>query len=197
MFITHATLNQDKVDSKRTQTEVAYNLLKMVKGKEEDIVEDMIDNIKIKDDIGNDDRLINFSSNSKLQLKTANSYLMWHYNFIPLTFVLRPILCWGLRIFFCTGWWWMGILCWTGCWTRGTGPRGTWTEIGPLGVVRGTWAGMGSWGCVWGNASVWTGSLLICRLSSSLSAGSSENASFMTLVTSWDNWADIAGFTCN
>lgn len=76
MFITHATLNQDKVDSKRTQTEVAYNLQKMVKGKEEDMVEDMIDNIKIKDDIGNDDRLINFSSNSKLQLKTANSYLM-------------------------------------------------------------------------------------------------------------------------
>ena len=57
VFITHATLNPDKVDSKRTQTEVAYNLLKMVKGKEEDIVEDMIDNIKIKDDIGNDDNI--------------------------------------------------------------------------------------------------------------------------------------------
>ena len=34
-------------------------------------------------------------------------------------------------------------------------------------------------------------------LSSSLSAGRSEKASFMTLVTSWESWREISGLTWN
>ena len=39
------------------------------------------------------------------------------------------------------------------------------------------------------------GALLM--LSSSLSAGRSEKASFMTLVTSWESWREISGLTWN